>query len=695
MGAPMRRAVAAMSGGVDSAVAAALAVDAGHDVTGVHLALSPDRQTLRSGARGCCSVEDAHDARRVADELGIPFYVWDLAERFREDVVDDFVAEYAAGRTPEPVPALQREDQVLRGAGPGAGARLRRRRHRPPRAAGRRRAAPLGRRRQGPVLRARRAHRRSSWPARVFPLGVDDQGRGCARSPPSAGSPWPPSPTRTTSASSPTATPAASWPGGWASSPGRSSTRPPARRVGEHDGAYGFTVGQRRGLGRRRAGDARPRYVLGIEPVSRTVTVGTADLAEVDEVRTGVPTWTGAGARAAVPRRGAAARARHPGRLRGERRRTAACASRSPSRSAVWPRGSPRCSTSRTPRAVTGSLGQGAAWRTPGDLALGAGAPGSARCPARIRPRRCGWSSASCRSCRTCPSCPAAAPARTWSGGRPRCSSTWPSTSRRPAGGWCRGRASTSAGRGVPRPGPGRAARRGRGLRRPAEGAGRRAVDAGRRRWSAPAASGPSSTPGPGATWRSRWPRGWPRTSPRSPRGCPGRSSSCSWTSRRVPAVLQGGLPTASGFGTLSAVDAERRRARSCAAVVAAAAGAGRRALLRAADAAGRSSGPPAPRRLSFDLGAGAGPRRRRRGGRGRHPPAPRCGPGHGRARCRRPRRRRHGCRPGGASSASRPTSCTAAVTLTPSCGLAGATPGYARTAMAHVREAARYLQPE
>ena len=96
------RVLAAMSGGVDSAVAAALAVDAGHDVTGVHLALSPDRQTLRSGARGCCSVEDAHDARRVADELGIPFYVWDLADRFREDVVDDFVAEYAAGRTPNP-----------------------------------------------------------------------------------------------------------------------------------------------------------------------------------------------------------------------------------------------------------------------------------------------------------------------------------------------------------------------------------------------------------------------------------------------------------------------------------------------------------------------------------------------------------------------------------------------------------------
>ena len=96
------RVLAAMSGGVDSAVAAARAVDAGHDVTGVHLALSKNPQSFRSGARGCCSREDAHDARRAADRLGIPFYVWDLSDRFAADVVDDFVAEYAAGRTPNP-----------------------------------------------------------------------------------------------------------------------------------------------------------------------------------------------------------------------------------------------------------------------------------------------------------------------------------------------------------------------------------------------------------------------------------------------------------------------------------------------------------------------------------------------------------------------------------------------------------------
>ena len=91
-----------MSGGVDSATAAARAVDAGHEVTGVHLALSANPSSYRTGARGCCTLEDARDARRAADVIGIPFYVWDMAERFHRDVVEDFVAEYAAGRTPNP-----------------------------------------------------------------------------------------------------------------------------------------------------------------------------------------------------------------------------------------------------------------------------------------------------------------------------------------------------------------------------------------------------------------------------------------------------------------------------------------------------------------------------------------------------------------------------------------------------------------
>ncbi|MFP7833836.1 tRNA 2-thiouridine(34) synthase MnmA [Marisediminicola sp. LYQ134] len=96
------RVLAAMSGGVDSAVAAARAVDAGHEVVGVHLALSRMPGTLRTGSRGCCTIEDSMDAQRAANIIGIPYYVWDFSERFKLDVVDDFIAEYSAGRTPNP-----------------------------------------------------------------------------------------------------------------------------------------------------------------------------------------------------------------------------------------------------------------------------------------------------------------------------------------------------------------------------------------------------------------------------------------------------------------------------------------------------------------------------------------------------------------------------------------------------------------
>ncbi|HLS03779.1 MAG TPA: tRNA 2-thiouridine(34) synthase MnmA [Actinomycetales bacterium] len=94
--------LAALSGGVDSAVAAARAVEAGHDVVGVHMALSRNRDQMRAGSRGCCTIEDASDARRAAAILNIPYYVWDLSEKFEDTVVADFLAEYEAGRTPNP-----------------------------------------------------------------------------------------------------------------------------------------------------------------------------------------------------------------------------------------------------------------------------------------------------------------------------------------------------------------------------------------------------------------------------------------------------------------------------------------------------------------------------------------------------------------------------------------------------------------
>ncbi|MDO4665759.1 MAG: tRNA 2-thiouridine(34) synthase MnmA [Actinomycetaceae bacterium] len=94
--------LAALSGGVDSAVAAARAVEAGHEVTAVHMALSADSAQSRCGSRGCCTIEDADDARRAAAKIGIPFYVWDMAADFEETVIADFVRQYQAGLTPNP-----------------------------------------------------------------------------------------------------------------------------------------------------------------------------------------------------------------------------------------------------------------------------------------------------------------------------------------------------------------------------------------------------------------------------------------------------------------------------------------------------------------------------------------------------------------------------------------------------------------
>ena len=273
------RILAAMSGGVDSAVAAARAVDAGHDVTGVHLALSKNPLSFRSGARGCCSKEDAHDARRAADVLGIPFYVWDLSDRFAADVVDDFVAEYAAGRTPNPCVRCNEKikfaavldkavalgfDAVCTGhyarlISSDDGVELHR--------------AVDDSKDQSYVLGVLTA---AQLARSYFPLGdsLKTEVRAEAARRGLAVAEKPDSHDICFIADGDTA--------GFLDS--RLGTRSGAivdtarQPVGRHDGTHHFTVGQRRGL---RFGvpadDGKPRYVLDISPVDNTVTVGSHD----------------------------------------------------------------------------------------------------------------------------------------------------------------------------------------------------------------------------------------------------------------------------------------------------------------------------------------------------------------------------------------------------------------------------------
>ncbi|MGH3866575.1 MAG: tRNA 2-thiouridine(34) synthase MnmA [Pseudonocardiaceae bacterium] len=282
--------LAAMSGGVDSSVAAARAVDAGHEVVGVHLALSAQPGTLRTGARGCCTKEDAADARRVADVIDIPFYVWDFARQFTAEVVDDFVAEFAAGRTPNPclrcnerikfTALLDRaRDLGFDAVCTGHYARL---------ADGvLRRAADAGKD-QSYVLAGLTADQLAHA---LFPIGdtakaeirLEATRRGLAV----AGKPdsydicfIPSGNTRAFLADR------------LGSRPGELVDEETGEVLGRHHGVHGFTVGQRRGLGLRRpAPDGRPRFVLGLQAATGTVWVGPAQRLDVDVIEADRPVW--------------------------------------------------------------------------------------------------------------------------------------------------------------------------------------------------------------------------------------------------------------------------------------------------------------------------------------------------------------------------------------------------------------------
>lgn len=286
-----------MSGGVDSAVAAARAVEAGHEVVGVHLALSSLPGTLRTGSRGCCTIEDSMDAQRAANVIGIPYYVWDFSERFKLDVVDDFIAEYSAGRTPNPCMRCNEKIKF---------------------AALLEKALDLG---FDAVCTGhyativtddtgnRELHRASAWAKdqsyvlgvltadqlahAMFPLGAtpskaEVRAEAAARGLSVASKPdshdicfIPDGDTR-----------------GWLAERVGAETGDildrSGAKLGTHEGAHAYTVGQRKGLNIGfPSPDGRPRFVLEVRPVDNTVVVGPKEALDIAEIAGARYTWAG------------------------------------------------------------------------------------------------------------------------------------------------------------------------------------------------------------------------------------------------------------------------------------------------------------------------------------------------------------------------------------------------------------------
>lgn len=291
----MSRVLVAMSGGVDSSLAAAMLVDQGHEVVGVTMKTFCYSETPAHG-KTCCGLDGIMDARRVADTLGVRHYVFDVEEDFTRDVIDDFVAEYARGRTPNPCVRCNSNtkfrDLLARGEALGCD---------------RIATGHYVRVEHGPetstLLRGLDEGKDQSYflwglPGEMigrllFPLGeltkaeVRERARALALA----------------TADKPESQEICFVPTGDyrdllqkrlgsvhpALEPGP-IVRVDGTVVGEHAGYAGFTVGQRKGLG---GGFPEPMFVLAVRPDEREVIVGTHEELFRDRVRVGELNWHG------------------------------------------------------------------------------------------------------------------------------------------------------------------------------------------------------------------------------------------------------------------------------------------------------------------------------------------------------------------------------------------------------------------
>jgi tRNA-specific 2-thiouridylase len=276
------RIVVGMSGGVDSSVAAALLVEAGHDVVGVTMRVWPSEGAARVGA--CCGSEAVDDARRVAAALGIPYYALNMAEEFDRAVIGPFAADYRRGRTPVPCVACNADlkfgSLLARAQAWDAAAVATGHYARVERDGDRVR-----------LLRARDLRKDQTdflWPltqpqlaAARFPIGdlTKDEVRGYARR------------LGLVTADKPESQEICFVPDddyrGFLRRRDPDAFRPGAivdvagRRLGRHAGVAGFTIGQRRGLG---LAGTRALYVVDLDPTTDRVTVGEAAELERDRL---------------------------------------------------------------------------------------------------------------------------------------------------------------------------------------------------------------------------------------------------------------------------------------------------------------------------------------------------------------------------------------------------------------------------